>query len=784
MNEEDNDIFIPDYIEDEYQQLVEEEMKDNDEKTHLIKKLKRIQKTLELSKSKNIKDIYINLSDDEIRVEVRNNISSFRVELCYYVISITFSIINLFGIFIIIAIKNALLSLLVNYFHIIIMKIKQENNIDNINDLNFYYLLFNDSLNDTFDLDLMMFMDFLGGLFLKWIGFFFSSMIFLLFNIGGLFLILNYDYTKIEKLSLLETIISFFYIFVCNIFLFIGVGSSALLSQQISKEYFPIVTSFINQKKNIFINDSDNAKSEKNDNNSDNKSEYFPFFNIICFTTIVSYLIKYILAIIILNAKDEFDKQIYRNNTDYNNNTDTDNFSIYYEIFYDNKIGSNNKDFVHNNEINNDIYSHDKMLFIIIIVIYISSIFLSSLIELLFKCFLKKKRVRRVIKEKVCQICGYFIYKENFTINKISCCSSCCECIKLSVESLANCCNEVFCNNFNCESSCCCNYHESDYDRNEVYFCYCYQERRKQKWFNLLLTNEILKKLFPYMLKYFFLQIISIGFQKLNEDLENDDNDNHINYNFDLNEKIILLIIYIICFIIFYYIILSYYVFNKKFKKNNENTIEILNGINGILMFNGLFSIIFSSIYLFGNKALINKYLKKKYLFIPTLMSMLYFFCFDFYCSELIEEYDGFEILSGSSLISVYLYIWERFIDLLKLCNIKTIFIIQFICSIIVCFIGLCLFFTLIYMSIKKCVIGKTLYCLFSYCFLFGGLWFFFERKDQKNEKDCLYCCQTCQTCCLCYCKDTICKCLCCFCACECCKCCKCCNCCDIDQVN
>ena len=346
---------------------------------------------------------------------------------------------------------------------------------------------------------------------------------------------------------------------------------------------------------------------------------------------------------------------------------------------------------------------------------------------------LKKKKVKRIIKEKVCQICGYLIYKENLTINKLSCCSSCCECITLPVKSLANCCNKVFCNIFNIQENnnyeccCSCNYHESDYDRNEVYFSYCYQEKRKQKWFNLWLTNEVQKKLFPYMLKYFFLQIISIGFQKLDEDLEND-NDNHINNNFDLNEKIILLFIYIVCFLIFYYIILSYYVYNKKFKKNNKNTIEILNGIDGIIAFNGLFSIIFSSFYFFGNKALINKYLKKNYIFIPTLMTMFYFFCFDFYCSELIEEYDALEILSGSSLISVYLFIWEKFIDLLKLCSIKTIFIIQYTCSIIVCFIILILFICLIYMSIKECVLGRALFCLFSYCFCCGGLWYFFYK--------------------------------------------------------
>ena len=406
MIEEDNDRFIPNHAEDEYQNLFEEERNDNDEKTHLIKKLDRIKKTLELSNSNNIKDIYINLSDDENEIEKKNNVSLFGATLGYYFISIIFSIINLIGIFIIVAIKNALLSLLINYFYLIIRKIKQEHDIDNINDYNFYYLLFNESLNDTIDFDLMMFMDFLGGLFLKWIGFFFSSIIFLFFNVVGLFLVLSFDYTRLEKLNLIETIISFVYILICNILLFVGVGSSALLSQQISKKYFPIVTSYIKgQNRNTSINDSDNKSS-------DDKINHFPFFNIICITTIVAYLIKYLFSIMILKAKNEFDNQIYRNNTDKYNNTD--NLSIYYEIFYENENDSNKTDFVNNNEINNNIYSHDKILFINIIIIYILCIILSSLIELLFKCFLKKKKkLKNLLKKKYAKSVAILFIKKN-----------------------------------------------------------------------------------------------------------------------------------------------------------------------------------------------------------------------------------------------------------------------------------------------------------------------------------------------------------------------------------
>jgi hypothetical protein len=66
---------------------------------------------------------------------------------------------------------------------------------------------------------------------------------------------------------------------------------------------------------------------------------------------------------------------------------------------------------------------------------------------------------------------------------------------------------EICCN-------CCCQYKESDYRKNKQFFCYCYQAQRKYYWFNQFLTNDIQKKLVPFMIEYFLLQILISAFEK------------------------------------------------------------------------------------------------------------------------------------------------------------------------------------------------------------------------------------------------------------------------------
>ena len=73
-------------------------------------------------------------------------------------------------------------------------------------------------------------------------------------------------------------------------------------------------------------------------------------------------------------------------------------------------------------------------------------------------------------------------------------------------------CCKYYCDSSNqekCECCCCCclDLDEINYEQNNLSFCYCYQNKRKFKWCNNYLSSEIQKKIFPYLIEYFFFTI-------------------------------------------------------------------------------------------------------------------------------------------------------------------------------------------------------------------------------------------------------------------------------------
>ena len=124
---------------------------------------------------------------------------------------------------------------------------------------------------------------------------------------------------------------------------------------------------------------------------------------------------------------------------------------------------------------------------------------------------------------RICEICGYTIYSENIVLNLNPPCCECCKllcgtclnCVNMALSSLCCCLNKEEKDEFNC-CYCCCEKNDKIYKKNNEFFCYCYQAKRKQNWFNKFITSEIQKKIFPYMLEYFFLQFLTIGFEKPN----------------------------------------------------------------------------------------------------------------------------------------------------------------------------------------------------------------------------------------------------------------------------
>ena len=88
----------------------------------------------------------------------------------------------------------------------------------------------------------------------------------------------------------------------------------------------------------------------------------------------------------------------------------------------------------------------------------------------------------------------------------------------------------------------------------------------------------------------------------------------------------------------------------KKFDLITKLSNELLGGTHGILLFNGVFSLIFSSFYLSHMSDEVKGYLFKDNLniiFIPILMNKFYYFTLNYYCIYQAEKNKKFEIISN-----------------------------------------------------------------------------------------------------------------------------------------
>ena len=189
-------------------------------------------------------------------------------------------------------------------------------------------------------------------------------------------------------------------------------------------------------------------------------------------------------------------------------------------------------------------------------------------------------------------------------------------------------------------------------------------------------------------------------------------------------------------------------------------------------------------------------------IFVPILMNKFYYFTLNFYCTSTSEDNKKFDFISSSTLISLYMAIWDIILFLIKLIISTFIenklfnifYIIQIIFdgipSLIVAFFivfGIlrssqcweficcdfdCYFFTL----------HKFLFCLLSFFLCFGGYWIKMDI-DCDLEYEC--CCSNyscdCSDCCYFIGTTLYCDWCCCDTSCECCECCECfcCDCCS-----
>ena len=604
---------------------------------------------------------------------------------------------------------------------------------------------------------------------------------------------------------------------------------------------------------------------EKAKANVKKKSRFDSFF-MVCITTIIGYFMKYLINLII-SEKRNLNIGKYITLTNCGNDTNCFN-----NIIRDNNLSFTDKNLF--NDLISNIYDDGQNSFYIIIFIYGGCIVSSILLYSFFVCIFDKREISQdeeiqKNKYRVCEICGYIIYSQNIIFDPYP---PKCQCLRLSCETFINCINMAVCtigkckccNTCNCDDeliiknqakndeefkylmeqqnkicrNCCLEYKEEDYLKNQQFFCYCYQAQRKHYWVNKFLTNDIQKKLFPFMGEYFILQILICAFEKqylqqFEDNIEIKSNSNSTNFtnninlinfnnfgnnsnnnsisndsnNFLLNDLYSFLT-FILTFFLFFYFTLSFakiddFLTIKKDKEEkaeldiNRLSLGILDGTHGVLIFDGLFTLIFSSLYLNDSENPI--FDNKNFLLVPILMNKFYYFTLIFYCISYSEEKRKFELISSSTLISIYIFIINSIVSLIRnYIPLKPLHIIQLVFSccfpcLLIIFIIFILFYEIFYNQTKCAGKLAILCCYASFIFFFGGFWItpeFIERFESSISEENFDCSADCFCeCCFClfdccYCLNSLpcCRTLCPEVMCSCCKCCicyDCCECCD-----
>lgn len=919
----DSNDFMP--FEEELDPL-NPERKEKDEKLHLQKILNRLEEELDKSGKKKINSVYKKyiINEELTNKKIRKSASQCFLCLAFQLFLPLLEIINLIGIFIGISILNTMTSVLFNsvtsysWFQ-----------LGGEYHLNFYKELYEDSINQSIDFDVMFFMNFLGDMLLKSRGFVFSSTVFLVINWLCFLWIYNFtfkdnieeelEYTEQKKEVETYTLFNILYILGFFLLLFVGVGGSTMLSQQILVDSFEKLNIFSSKKlekerrkeereeqkkklqklnrvnsldymklikedkkdkiKEERENDDDDdddddeesvkheeeeeEESEENDeqknenkkeevkkevkkeeiniDNIENKNEE----EIISMkkddkeeekdnidnekdeTENILEKIEEVGEKNKIEAKDDKDKKEEDKDNedkieDKPKNLSSGKFNYFFMVCITTIIGYLGKYYftgILGNILFKDQNEKDKYLnfFLYLIIVYSACILLSIIFYGIFDSVFKYKKKKEEKKEdafSVYQILGFTIYRETLNTKYESPHNAFC----LLCESIKDCCDKIACYaicNFilcgslddkkkskekkedeeliKCCCCCCCpEYEPKDYHRNHVSFCYCYEERRANKWLHSYLVNQTQKDLIPYMIQYFFLRAFVLEFDKAYDERTID----------DTNETSNSLILFGVSFLFFFYITFTFSFFNegmkiKNFFKNDkkenkdeggEKTEEqkkeeekkrleeeesekwlniflaglvgkdtksaifsqnILNGTTGILLVNGLYSFILSSKYLaksFDSNDKLEDALKKDYYaMFPVLLNKYYYFTLIYFCLTYTEGKESFELISGATLISLYISAFDFIVSLIQLLGAKGTIIFQLIFSSFIALFWLLMIIIQIYWVIREKSIKPLIrqLCLFLCRFFCMCLiMVFFDENKQCYCKCCnrLFC--------------------------------------------
>ena len=485
--------------------------------------------------NKNTEAIFNNLLNNSNDAETTIRI---KVECClcfmFYFICPILTIINLIGIFQVISVMKIISNVVKQS---VLCYIKIDKCIDKDVELyKFFDYFFFESLNESVDYNLMMIFGFLGNILLGAIGFIISSIIFLLINVGSLFMIYCFDFDDYNKDTNKYNFFQLLYLLGIFVLLLVGVGGSALLSQQI------LLDSFSKYQKSI-------NKEKKND---------LTFFFFVCLITILGYFFKYLINILLSKLfEDNDDKKLYflLIIIIYGSSILISLIIYFFFKFIFNKGQDDNK----KNE-NKKVYQIFGYL------IYLEEKKNRKEIENIpcewFR--LPCKTISKCCDKSICDLlcCQDDKMKEE---DKFHCCFSYCYNCKCCCESCYNCecCGKccICCICCKCCCTCCkCNkIADDDYNEpNNIFYCNCYKIKRKSKWFDMFMNNKNQIQLTKIMLNYFILQLTTIGFEKIynnnREQLKDDDNNKNKNI-LDFKNMLISCGIFLLSFMIFFSVI-------------------------------------------------------------------------------------------------------------------------------------------------------------------------------------------------------------------------------------
>ena len=402
VNEKEEENNKEPEIDDEERMLLNES---KEETSKLKNKLKEIEEILDKkefnpkeeekkdeNENQNINDLRKKTDILEHFYENKNTFSyDFGLSTLFSCILPFSVIINLIGIFQIISIMNALWVVIYRTI-LCFFELDDKDDPSYYDFYNFYGFYFQSSFDEGINYDLIETMNFLGILLVRFYGFSISSLFCMVLNVLALILIINffgeYNDTK-EKYNIPK----FLYLLGCYILLFIGVGSSALLSQQILidnyKKYqlFLQISPIIKREKekrerNLRIKESTIEEKKEEEKEKEHEEMNEPDFILICISSILGFLFKYLFDIIFSYYRKSFE-----DNYDQEHKSGIDDTVLDSDAFEFEK--------------NIKILDHDKTLFYFIFLIYGGSIILSIILyKFLFKECSYENDYMRMMKRK------------------------------------------------------------------------------------------------------------------------------------------------------------------------------------------------------------------------------------------------------------------------------------------------------------------------------------------------------------------------------------------------